>query len=44
MLNSCRLGAAGLAALAAGEWPALERLELSYNDFSPPLTLEDARR
>jgi hypothetical protein len=38
------LGAAGVAALARGEWPALKRLDLRNNGISPPPTLEDARR
>jgi hypothetical protein len=38
------LCAACVAALARGEWPALERLVLGRSALSAPLTLEDARR
>ena len=43
-LCGCWIGDAGLAALACGEWPALERLVLSGNGIRARPTLEDARR
>ena len=42
--SGCRFGDAGLAALARGEFPLLEGLDLNDNGLSAPLTLEDARR
>ena len=43
-LNSCALGDAGLAALARGQWPAVECMDLRSNGLSAPPALEDARR
>ena len=44
VLCNTQLGDAGLTALARGAWPALERLDLRWNFFGAPPTLEDARR
>ena len=41
---NCALGDPGVAALARGEWPALERLVLLLNHLDRQPTLEDARR
>jgi len=43
-LNGAQLGGAGVTALAAGAWPALEWLDLRNNGPGAALTLEDARR
>ena len=43
-LQRTRLGAAGVAALARGEWPALQWLCLKENGLPAPLALEEVRR
>ena len=44
LLCGCQIGDAGVAALARGAWPALARLDVSYNRRTARLALEDARR
>ena len=43
-VSGCAMGDGGLAALARGDWAALWRIDLRWNDLGAPLTLEDARR